>query len=177
MNTLTTIGYEGAELDSFIATLRTSSVECVIDVRQLPLSRKRGFSKTVLREALVNAGISYVHLKSLGDPKPGRDAARAGRFDDFNKIYRKHLATPEAQDALAQAGAASLAAQCCLLCYERDPQHCHRKVVAESLSHAYNVDVLHLFVDNSVETHGQRKQRRISIGIGQGGAATEPALW
>lgn len=177
MTTLTTIGYERADLDSFIATLRASSVECVIDVRELPLSRKRGFSKTALREALENAGIRYVHLKALGDPKPGRDAARAGRFDEFDKIYRTHLAKPEAQGALAQAAAMALAAKCCLLCYERDPEHCHRKVVAESLSHAYNVNVLHLFVNNSVEASGSRKERRIGIGVGQSGAATEPTLW
>lgn len=177
MPMLTTIGYEKAELNNFIATLQAASVECVIDVRELPLSRKRGFSKTALREALRGAGIRYVHLKALGDPKPGRDAARAGRFDEFSAIYRKHLATPEAQGALVQAGDSVRAARCCLLCYERDPEHCHRKVVAESLSHAYNADVLHLFVDNSVDARGRRKERGIDVGIGQGGAATEPALW
>ena len=146
MPMITTVGYEKAELDDFIATLQAASVECVIDVRELPLSRKRGFSKTALREALDGAGIRYVHLKALGDPKPGREAARAGRFAEFSAIYRKHLATPEAQDALELAGEFVEAAKCCLLCYERDPEHCHRKVVAESLSHAYNTDVLHLFV-------------------------------
>lgn len=177
MSKLTTIGYEKAELDDFIATLQAISVECIIDVRELPLSRKRGFSKTALREALEGAGIRYVHLKALGDPKPGRDAARSGRFDEFSAIYRKHLATPEAQGALAQAGGIVESAKCCLLCYERDPEHCHRKVVAESLSHAYNIDVLHLFVDNSVDARGRRRERGIDVGVGQGGAATEPAVW
>lgn len=104
MPMLTTIGYEKAALNDFIATLQAASVECVIDVRELPLSRKRGFSKTALGQALEGADIRYVHLKALGDPKPGRDAARAGRFEEFNAIYRKHLATPEAQEALVLAG-------------------------------------------------------------------------
>lgn len=177
MPMLTTIGYEKTELDDFIATLQAASVECVIDVRELPLSRKRGFSKTALGQALEGAGIRYVHLKALGDPKPGRDAARAGRFDEFSAIYRKHLATPEAQEALVLAGEFLETAKCCLLCYERDPEHCHRKVVAESLSHAYTADVLHLFVDNSVSARERQNKRGIGIGIGQGGAATEPALW
>jgi uncharacterized protein (DUF488 family) len=177
MTTLTTIGYERADLDSFIATLRASSVECVIDVRELPLSRKRGFSKTALREALVNVGIRYVHLKSLGDPKPGREAARAGRFDEFYKIYRKHLATPEAQIALAQAGATVLTAKCCLLCYEQSPEHCHRKVVAESLSHAYNVDVRHLFIANKATADDKFGTRGNRAGVGQGGATPQQTVW
>ena len=177
MTTLATIGYEGADLQEFIAALQEAHIECVIDVRELPLSRKRGFSKTALRKALESAGIEYVHLKALGDPKPGRDAARAGRFDEFNKIYRKHLSTSDAQKALAHAGVISLTAKSCLLCYEREPKHCHRKVVADSLALSYNADVRHLFVENVVGISGRRRERGVSIGAGQGGASAESSVW
>ena len=49
---LFTIGYEGRALDELIAELQAHRIDRVIDVRELPLSRRRGFSKTPLREAL-----------------------------------------------------------------------------------------------------------------------------
>jgi uncharacterized protein (DUF488 family) len=73
MSVLYTIGYEGADIDRFIATLKAVEVTVVADVRAVALSRKRGFSKTALRARLAAEGIAYVHLVELGDPKPGRD--------------------------------------------------------------------------------------------------------
>ncbi len=177
MAALATIGYEKANLDDFVATLLDASVERILDVREVPLSRKRGFSKKALSEALNAAGIGYLHIKALGDPKSGRDAARAGRFVEFRKIYARHLATPEAQLALELAGKEILNARCCLLCFEREPENCHRKVVANTLSHAYDADVRHLFVDQSGTDRERRNERRIGSGIGQGGASRQPAAW
>jgi uncharacterized protein (DUF488 family) len=177
MAALATIGYEKADLEDFIAALQHASVECLIDVRALPLSRKRGFSKTTLSQALEAVGIRYIHLKALGDPKDGRDAARAGRYAEFNRIYCKQLATPAARDALTQAGGAALESKCCLLCYERTPEHCHRKVVAETLAQAYNVTVHHLFVNQSVTDREQRKERRIDFDTSKGGTSPQPAAW
>jgi uncharacterized protein (DUF488 family) len=177
MPTLATIGYEQANLDDFIATLLLAGVECVLDVRELPLSRKRGFSKKALSEALAAAGLRYVHIKALGDPKLGREAARAGRFAEFRKIYARHLATTDAQAALEQAGELALASKCCLLCFERDPENCHRKVVADSLSQLYSTDVLHLFVNNGVNSRERSQKRRIRSGSGKGGTSPQPAAW
>ncbi len=174
MSKLTTIGYEQASLDDFVATLLDASVERVLDVRELPLSRKRGFSKKSLNKALEAAGIGYLHIKALGDPKPGRDAARAGRFAEFRKIYARHLATPDAQLALEQAGQEILNAKCCLLCFERNPENCHRKVVADTLSQAYSMDVHHLFVNNVSVANAQR---RINSGTGKGRTPPQPTAW
>jgi hypothetical protein len=73
------IGYEGSVLEDFVATLRSAGVETLIDVRDVPLSRKPGFSKSALQANLEAHGIAYVHLKGLGDPKPGREAASGVR--------------------------------------------------------------------------------------------------
>lgn len=51
-----TIGYEGRELDEFVARLREQRIQVLIDIREKPASRKPGFSKTPLREALEEAG-------------------------------------------------------------------------------------------------------------------------
>lgn len=174
MSILGTIGYEQAKLGDFIATLLDASVECVLDVREVPLSRKPGFSKKALGEALGAAGINYIHIRALGDPKPGRDAARAGRFSEFREIYARHLATAGAQLALEQAGKEMLAAKCCLLCFERDPENCHRKVAADALSQAYTATVHHLFVNGAVESRGKR---RISADAGKGCAPAQPTTW
>src|SRR5688572_24038191 len=91
-----TIGYEAATMRDFIAALESASVERIIDVRALPLSRRPGFSKTPLRGALAEAGIDYVHLRALGTPPAGREAARKGRHDDLRRIYAGQLELPEA---------------------------------------------------------------------------------
>jgi uncharacterized protein (DUF488 family) len=76
---LSTIGYESATLPDVIGTLRTAGVKVVVDVRAVAASRRAGFSKTMLRASLAAEGIGYEHLRSLGTPKPGREAARKGR--------------------------------------------------------------------------------------------------
>lgn len=128
-----TIGYEGATQDELIAALGKAGVGRVIDVRAVPLSRKPGFSKNVLAAGLRDAGIDYVHLKALGTPPAGREAARKHRFAEMAGIYAVQLETPEAGAEAAQlvdlAGEKSSA----LLCFERDPAHCHRTLLRESV--------------------------------------------
>ena len=131
--TLATIGYEGALLDNFIATLRAASVRLLIDVRELPISRRKGFAKGALSAALISADIGYLHLRGLGDPKPGRDAARAGNHLAFLSIFNAHLLTSSAQLDLGVAAKHAVAGGACLMCYERDHTACHRKLVAEAI--------------------------------------------
>ena len=91
-----TIGYEGTTMDAFLASLREAGVEQVIDVRALPLSRRPGFSKNTLAATLSDNGIGYVHLKALGTPKPGRDAAKKGDWRTMERVYAGQLGSPEA---------------------------------------------------------------------------------
>ena len=121
-----TIGYEGATQDELVAALRKAGVERVIDVRAVPLSRKPGFSKNVLAAGLREAGIDYVHLKALGTPAEGREAARKGRFGEMERIYAAQLDTPEAAAESARMIALAEEKPSALLCFERDPAHCHR---------------------------------------------------
>jgi uncharacterized protein (DUF488 family) len=130
--TIYTIGYEGVTMDAFIATLQAAGVERVIDVRALPLSRRPGFSKSTLAASLREAGIDYVHLKSLGTPKPGRDAAKKGDVVTLRAVYEDQLALPEAQAAAAQMRALAAERPSALLCYERDPCHCHRTLLLDA---------------------------------------------
>ena len=121
-----TIGYEGATQPELIAVLQAAGVERVIDVRAVPMSRKPGFSKNVLAAGLSEAGIDYVHLKALGTPAEGREAARKGRFAEMERIYAAQLKTPEAAAESARMMALAEEKPSALLCFERDPAHCHR---------------------------------------------------
>ncbi|RSV14380.1 DUF488 domain-containing protein [Sphingomonas sp. ABOLG] len=129
--TIFTIGYEGVTMDEFIAALQKAGVERVIDVRALPLSRRPGFSKSTLAASLRAAGIDYVHLKALGTPKRGRDAAKKGDVATLREVYDDQLALPEAQAAAAQMRALAAEKPSALLCYERDPCHCHRTLLLQ----------------------------------------------
>jgi uncharacterized protein (DUF488 family) len=131
---LSTIGYEGRTVDEVIDSLVDAGVALLIDVRAVAASRRPGFSKTALAAAVRERGIDYLHLRALGTPKPGREAARKGRIGKMHAIYEAQLATTEAQLAIEQARQAAAARHSALLCFERDPAHCHRTIVAARLA-------------------------------------------
>ncbi|QIK77621.1 DUF488 domain-containing protein [Sphingomonas piscis] len=138
-----TIGYEAATMADFLAALTSARVKRVIDVRALPLSRRPGFSKSPLRAALAEAGIDYVHLKALGTPASGREAARKGRHAELERIYAGQLELPE---AIAQGGQMLELARekpSALLCFEREPGGCHRSLLLKAV--APEAEVVDLF--------------------------------
>jgi uncharacterized protein (DUF488 family) len=131
--TFFTIGYEGSSIDNFITTLQQAGVKVLIDVRDVPLSRKRGFSKTSLAAHLEANGISYVHLRGLGDPKPGREAARAGQYSLFRRIFGHHMETETAQRDLEKAVELVKKHPSTLMCFEKEHCQCHRSIVASHI--------------------------------------------
>ena len=124
---LFTIGYQGRTLAGFVESLMQAGIERVIDVRELPLSRRRGFSKTPLSTALDEAGIEYVHIRAAGNPYRHQVAKGVERC---LAMYRAHLDQhPEITAAVLQAAEGTRAA---LLCAEADPDLCHRSILALS---------------------------------------------
>jgi uncharacterized protein (DUF488 family) len=122
-----TVGYEGRTLEEFITILVRAGVERVVDVRALPLSRRRGFSKTALGNALSARGIEYRHVRAAGNPY------RNLRDDPERclSLYAKHLdGLPEVLDEVEAALSGRRSA---LLCFEAKHDHCHRSVIAERL--------------------------------------------
>ncbi|MGR3759921.1 DUF488 domain-containing protein [Roseobacteraceae bacterium NS-SX3] len=131
MHELYTIGYEGSSVDDLIATLQALKIEVLADVRELPLSRKKGLSKNKLAEHLADAGIQYVHFRALGDPKAGREAAKAGDFNKFEQVFLAHLNTDDAQVALEELLKIAKSKKTCMMCFERCATHCHRSYIAD----------------------------------------------
>lgn len=150
MTTVFTIGYEGATLADFIRTLGEAGVRHVLDVRELPQSRRPGFSKRSLSAALADAGIDYSHSKQLGDPKHGREAARRGDMEEFRLIFEAHLDLPASKSALMDAAETVMQSPTVLMCYERNPKDCHRSLVAQRLLGLRSLQIQHLGVQSHV---------------------------
>jgi uncharacterized protein (DUF488 family) len=130
---LYTIGYEQHKTpDSLTAVLRSAGVKKLVDVRELPMSRRRGFAKTALTTALASAGITYEHERALGNPKPSRDLYRSGRQREGERQFLDHLrnGSSGAVDALSKTLAD---APTCLLCFESDHRTCQRALIVEEL--------------------------------------------
>jgi uncharacterized protein (DUF488 family) len=130
---LFTIGYEKLDQKQFMAHLSKHGVEVVADIRKLPVSRKKGFSKTALRETLSCEGIDYLNYQPLGAPKELRDELyKSGNYDRFFRKYEKNIS--DKTDYLAEIlSLINSGRNVALLCFERNPQECHRKVVAEEI--------------------------------------------
>jgi uncharacterized protein (DUF488 family) len=144
-NKLFTIGYEQTPAKSVLDEIERAGVKLLVDVRAVASSRRPGFSKNQLAAALDERGISYVHLRGLGTPKDGRIAARSGKFDTLHKIYAKHLKTPQAREELDELSAlVRKSGPVCILCYERDHTHCHRRWIAEIIEDRDSVKIENL---------------------------------
>jgi uncharacterized protein (DUF488 family) len=125
------VGYEGRQVEPFVADLRSSGVDVVVDVRLTPVSRKRGFSRRSLAEHLESAGIRYEHLRALGNPKDNR-AGFSGGADDVRAAmerYAARLSTQEASEALARITELATSERVAVLCFEASDHRCHRQVV------------------------------------------------
>lgn len=148
---IVTIGYEGADFDDFLATLEAIGVTTLLDIRELPISRRPGFAKTALREGLAGVGIDYRHEPRLGSPKSIRHKLRDdGNYDRFFRDFDRYLGK---QGELLDTLADELTGTVALLCYERDYNTCHRKSVADALGKITGLKPKH----QGVQGHAQRQ--------------------
>jgi uncharacterized protein (DUF488 family) len=138
-----TLGYEGVSMDHFLDLLQAAGVQTVVDVRDNPYSRKAGFSKKPLSEAVEGAGLKYVSWRALGAPKPIRDAYKSSNdWRDYTRGFLEHL---DAQLwEVAKLTELANRETVCLVCYEADPNRCHRRYVADAVQAAGGPVVVHL---------------------------------
>ncbi|MFK0173989.1 DUF488 family protein [Streptomyces sp. NPDC090306] len=126
-------GYEGRDIDSFVASLLNAQIDVVADVRLTPISRKPGFSKTRLGQALGEAGIGYTHLRGLGNPKDNRAPFWEGRVAEGQARFRTLLRSDTAQSDLDELAVHAMQSRVAVLCFEKDEERCHRQVVLQTL--------------------------------------------
>jgi uncharacterized protein (DUF488 family) len=139
-----TIGYERVGVPAFIAALKDAKIKTLIDVREVANSRRAGFSKKALAASLDEAGIAYIHMKPLGTPKAGREAARKGDAKTMHRIFEAKMAEPESQLSLAEAAEIAKKGRTCLMCLEHDWRECHRTIVAKHLTDDFGLKPVNL---------------------------------
>lgn len=138
-----TIGYEGLAIDDFVSLLSEHGIETVVDIRELPLSRKPGFSKKALANLLNLSGLEYVHMVELGCPRSVRDGYRAdGDWKRYTTGFLNHLETQK--DAIASLAGIVESSVCALLCYEADFNFCHRSMVADAVNKHCGAKIEHI---------------------------------
>lgn len=129
---LHTIGYEGRRIDDFINILLQNEIEILVDIRAVPHSRNRNFSKINLEEYLLANGIDYLLIEELGSPKELRDKVKSdGDYDYFFSEYDRFL-----KNKIKYLSAILnfiKTRKACLFCYEADADRCHRKSVTGKL--------------------------------------------
>ncbi len=127
-----TCGYQHLSISRFVRLLRENRVSLVVDVRQNPVSRKPGFSKSTLDKRLSVEGVAYFHFPCLGNPLRIRRAfCRHGMIARALREYEEYLETRRGcLQGMVKKVENSLF---CLLCLEEDYNRCHRSVVARKL--------------------------------------------
>lgn len=146
--TVFTIGYEGLDIDEFMSLLAAFDIDTVVDIRELPLSRKPGFSKKALANVLNLSGLEYVHMVELGCPKKVRDRYREdSNWNRYTEGFLKHL--EKQKTAIAELSEVVLSSKSALLCYEADYKFCHRSMVADAVRAHCGAAVEHISATNA----------------------------
>ncbi|CAN7268405.1 DUF488 domain-containing protein [Knoellia sp. LjRoot47] len=141
---IVSVGYEGRDLADFVNLLVAHHVGTLADVRLNAISRRVGFSKTRLGQALADAGIEYVHLRCLGNPKENRERFRKGPLDEGIAHFRQVLKSAEAEKALSDLGSKASSEVIAVMCFEADHRRCHRDVVVADLRSRVGVNAVHV---------------------------------
>ncbi len=133
-----TIGYEGYTIEKFIKKLKDSNIQQLIDVREIALSRKNGFSKSILKLELNKAGIKYEHLEKLGSPRDIRHKLKDSKmsledYKIFFEEYKKHINDEDVMQNISIIEGLAKRRKSVIMCFERDYKICHRSIIAEEL--------------------------------------------
>ena len=139
-----TIGYEGLSVDNFLNRLLKNGIQCVVDVRNNPVSRRYGFHKSTLSRLCASLGLEYFHFPALGIPSSEREVLVVQ--DDYEKLfatYRRNM-LPNQGETMKSVAAILRAGPSVLVCMEADPAYCHRKSLAEALSSIAELPINHL---------------------------------
>lgn len=129
-----TIGYEGRTKENLLDRLTHHRISLLVDVREIPISRKKGFSKTSLAQYLNDHGIEYVHVKALGSPAPLRNKLKSDHdYRHFFQEFSEYISTHAREEMKYVRDLAKNGENACLMCFEQDASLCHRSVIAKKI--------------------------------------------
>jgi uncharacterized protein (DUF488 family) len=157
MPTIATIGVYGFDRDSFLAALDGAGIDLLLDVRQRRGVRGSEYAwanAQRLQAALAEAGVGYSHLKELAPTTELRELqyreddrlgegkrSRTALAPEYARLYIEQILDPLDLGPIVKWIGNSRAA---LLCVERDPEACHRSLIAAQLEDEWNFEVEHL---------------------------------
>ena len=164
--TLWTIGHGNRPLEEFLSLLREPGIECLVDVRAYPASRRHPqFAREALETSLAAAGIRYIwEGKALGGRrKSSQDSPNIALRNSGFRAYADHMMTGEFQAALEQLIGLGRARRTAIMCAERLPWQCHRYFISDSLV-ACGAAVTHMIAPQQLQAHELNKLARSERG-------------
>lgn len=133
---LYTIGYEGISLEGYLNKLIKNDIQVLVDVRRNPLSMKYGFSKSLLKKFCESVGVQYIHFPELGIDSDQRQELNTQKdYDELFKKYKKDNLTRTIDTQTNVLDILKTNKRIALTCFEANICQCHRKSLAESISH------------------------------------------
>jgi len=137
---LFSIGYEGKSIEQFVNMLLINNVRLLCDIRSVPLSRKFGFSQGKLQHIAESVGISYIHIPSLGIESEQRRSLEAP--EDYTNLFTAYKESLASKVLYLQQVFSLLKnnSRIAIMCYEGDPNFCHRNIVKNYLAENYDIE-------------------------------------
>ncbi len=166
MTTLYTIGHGNRPVEDVVAMLQSARIECLVDVRAYPRSRRNPqFARMALDPVLKAHAIQYVWEGGPlgGMRRPHVESPHLALDDAAHRGYADHMATAEFASALERLIAIGSARATAFMCAETHPGHCHRSFIADALL-AHDIEVLHLMGPHDVRHHTLREGARLAPG-------------
>lgn len=163
MTTLYSIGHGNRAVEELVALLAAANIECLVDVRAYPRSRRNPqFARMALQPVLNAHDIRYVwEGEALGGMRrPHENSLHCALDDAAHRGYADHLETADFQSALLRLIALG-ERPAAFMCAETNPEHCHRSFIADALT-AHGVEVLHLMGVADVRAHRLRESARLT---------------
>lgn len=160
MPSIATIGVYGFDRDSFLARLAEAKVGVLLDVRQRRGVRGSEYAwanARRLQAALAEAGIAYSHLKELAPTTElrqlqYREDERLGEGKRSRTVLAPEYAHGYTEGILDRVDLGPIVkwignSSAALFCVERDPEACHRSLIAARLEDDWGFGVRHLCPD------------------------------
>ncbi|MCE5187309.1 MAG: DUF488 domain-containing protein [Planctomycetaceae bacterium] len=150
-----TIGHSTLEVQAFWSILQAYGIECLVDVRSLPGSRKfPQFNQEVLKDFLEQRGIEYIWLKALGGRrgKAGFESPNTMWRHPAFRNYADYMLTPEFERGIDELLKIAAEKKTAIMCAEKVFFRCHRRLISDWLV-AHGVKVIHLFDAARTQEH------------------------
>lgn len=159
--TLYSVGHSNRSIEGLIAMLAQTGIETLVDVRAQPRSaRHPQFNEDALRAACERAGIVYHWAgRQLGGMRAPRADSPHRALSEEVRGFADHMGSEPFKKSAAQLLQMAARAPTAMLCAERDPQHCHRALIADYLL-LQGARVLHLIEAGDLREHLLSAQAR-----------------